>query len=199
MGKQILNRREKIYTSDIPPEIPDVSGFIEDDDYATSSKGGTIKVDGTYAIELTSGGKLKAKEIAAESYAEANDAAFVSKATLDNVIAALPQPSAGVEFTEILNGSYSTGNPDFTYPEGKSFSDYSGMIVVANLSGDDFDTLVLPRAVFSIATYFVQVKLGVFFNDNADRGLKIQLKKDGSGVQSITSTGSVKLARVYVF
>ena len=198
MGKQILNRREKIYASDIPPEIPDVSGFIEEDDYATSSKGGTIKVDGTYAIELTSGGKLKAKEIAAESYAEANDAAFVSKATLDNVIAALPTPATGLTFTEVLSGSYTSGPQSFTYPEGKSFADYSGMVIVGR-NGDDIGTLILPKEAFSLPEYYVQVKLNSFFNDNADRGLKLQLNSDGSGVYSITSVGSVKLAKVYVF
>lgn len=93
MAKEILNRRQNIIAGSIPPEIP--SGAISATDYATSTKGGTIKVDSTYAIELTSGGKLKAKEITAEGYAEANDAAFVSKATLDNVIAALPQPTTG--------------------------------------------------------------------------------------------------------
>ena len=88
MGKEILNRRQNIYTEDVPPEIVDSSGFLTATDYATSTAGGTVKVDGTYQIELTSGGKLKAKELTAEAYASANDAAFVSKGTLDNVLAA---------------------------------------------------------------------------------------------------------------
>lgn len=175
------------------------SGFIKNTDYASSSTGGVIKTDTTYATDITTGGKLKAKEISASDYETANDSAFISKGTLDNVLASLPTPATGITFTEVLNGSYSTGNPDFTYPSGKSFSDYSGMLIVANLSGEDMDTLILPREIFSIPTYYVQVKLGVFFNDNADRGLKIQLNKDGSGVASISSTGSVKLVRVYVF
>lgn len=87
MGKEILNRRQNILADSIPPEIVDTSSFIEATDYATSTTGGTIKVDSTYAIELTSGGKLKAKEIAAEDYSAANDAAFISKGTLDNVLA----------------------------------------------------------------------------------------------------------------
>lgn len=87
-SKQILNRRERILTDSLPPEITDTSGFITATDYATSTTGGTVKVDGTYQIELTSGGKIKAKELTAEAYAAANDAAFVSKGTLDNVLAA---------------------------------------------------------------------------------------------------------------
>ena len=61
-------------------------GFITSTDYASSSSGGVIKTDTAYATDITSGGKLKAKEITAEAYSEANDAAFISKATLDNVL-----------------------------------------------------------------------------------------------------------------
>ena len=174
------------------------AGFIKDTSYASSTKGGTIKVDSTYATDITSGGKLKAKEISAEDYSEANDAAFISKATLDNVLAAQPAPAAGLTFTEILSGSYTSGPQSFTYPEGKSFTDYSGMIIVGK-NGDDIGTAILPKEVFSLPEYYVQVKLNSFFNDNADRGLKLQLNSDGSGVYSITSIGSVKLAKVYVF
>lgn len=83
------------------------AGYIKDTDYASSSKGGTIKVDTTYATDVTTGGKLKAKEITAEAYSEANDAAFISKATLDNVLAA--QPSGGVTVDELFNGSVTQG------------------------------------------------------------------------------------------
>ena len=69
------------------------AGYIKADSYASSTTGGTIKTDSTYATDITIGGKLKAKEITAEAYEEANDAAFISKATLDNVLAA--QPSGG--------------------------------------------------------------------------------------------------------
>lgn len=62
------------------------SGFITNTDYASSSAGGVIKTDSTYSTDITSGGKLKAKEISASDYASANDSAFVSKATLDNLI-----------------------------------------------------------------------------------------------------------------
>lgn len=61
------------------------SGFITSTDYASASTGGVIKTDTTYATDITTGGKLKAKEIAAESFSEANDAAFISKKTIDNL------------------------------------------------------------------------------------------------------------------
>lgn len=97
MGLQILNRREPIYAEEIPAEIVDSSGFLKATNYATSTTGGTVKVDGTYQIELTSGGKLKAKEVSAEDYPAANDASFISKGTLDNVLAALPSGGGAID------------------------------------------------------------------------------------------------------
>ena len=98
MAKEILNRRQNIYTENVPPEIVDSSGFLEATDYATSTTGGTVKVDGTYQIELTSGGKLKAKEITAAGYSDANDASFISKGTLDNLITAGMLGGGGLEW-----------------------------------------------------------------------------------------------------
>ena len=98
MAKEILNRRQNIYTENVPPEIVDSSGFLKATNYATSTTGGTVKVDGTYQIELTSGGKLKAKEITAAGYSDANDASFISKGTLDNLITAGMLGGGGLEW-----------------------------------------------------------------------------------------------------
>ena len=44
MGKQILNRREKLLASEIPPEIPDTSTLVKKTDKATASAFGVVKV-----------------------------------------------------------------------------------------------------------------------------------------------------------
>lgn len=41
---EILNRREKISASNLPPEIPDVDDLITKNDLATASKAGIVKV-----------------------------------------------------------------------------------------------------------------------------------------------------------
>lgn len=74
--------------------------FIEKTDYPSGDNAGVIKVDSTYATEVTSGGKLKAKEITAEAYSEANNGAFISKATLDNVLSGY---QAGVSVTQLYS------------------------------------------------------------------------------------------------
>ena len=176
------------------------SSFVTKTSYPSGSDAGVIKVDSTYATAVTTGGKLKAAEITAEAYSEANDAAFISKATLDNVLAAQPAPAAGVSLTSIFSGSYSRGEQSFTYPSGKSLSDYSVMILVGKVGTDDFSCRVIPTAVFSSADYAVGIKLGLFSNDEGtERKLKLQLNKDGSGILSGVSSGSTNLTNVYVF
>ena len=110
------------------------AGYVKDTDYASSTKGGTIKVDSTYATDITSGGKLKAKEIAAEAYAEANDAAFISKATLDNLITA-GAIGGGMTWTKIWEGQASASS-EKTFEEGIDALDHKLVIVATyNNSG----------------------------------------------------------------
>lgn len=122
-------------------------GYLKDDDYASSSKGGTIKIDSTYATDITSGGKLKAKEITAEAYAEANDAAFISKATLDNVLAGV---GGGFSLTKIFDTkTVSTTAESFTFPSGKTAADYSVFVAVVNRSSTEFASAFVPVELIS--------------------------------------------------
>lgn len=123
------------------------AGYIKDTDYASSSKGGTIKVDSTYATEVTSGGKLKAKEITAEAYSEANEAAFISKATLDNVLAAQPASSGVIEsIIDAGTGIEDTQSHNFTFPTGKTISDYDAIMIdwYAASQSSDHNTTIVP-------------------------------------------------------
>ena len=121
------------------------AGYIKDTDYASSSKGGTIKTDSTYATDITSGGKLKAKEITAEAYSEANDAAFISKATLDNVLAS---HGSGFSKTSIWSGDADFGT--------------SGTYVTLSEDYDKYDALYL---VFQNDTTHVSSPMLVFTAD----------------------------------
>lgn len=72
--------------------------FVTKTDYASTSSAGLIKLDNAYATDITTGGKLKAKEISASDYETANDGAFVSKATLDNLIASGALGGSGLQW-----------------------------------------------------------------------------------------------------
>lgn len=56
MGKEVVNRREKLLASEIPPEIPDVSGFVKNTDKATASALGLVKIGDN--INVSSAGKI---------------------------------------------------------------------------------------------------------------------------------------------
>ena len=91
------------------------AGYVKDTDYASSTKGGTIKTDSTYATDITDAGKLKSKTITAEGYVSANASAFVSKGTLDNLIAS--GAVGGVTWTKLYEGIVSASGTG-TFDEG---------------------------------------------------------------------------------
>ena len=114
------------------------AGYIKADSYASSTTGGTIKTDSTYATDITSGGKLKAKEITAEAYSEANDAAFISKATLDNVLATL---GGGFTKETIWTGSQSLSAAS-TDTVLKDVNDYKMIGLLTDSSGVVVETVL---------------------------------------------------------
>ncbi len=73
----------------------DLSNYIKNTDYASSSKGGVIKI-GTYGSDISAEGILKANIYSKESYPFAKDNSFIGKKTLENVI----------ELKELVNKTY---------------------------------------------------------------------------------------------
>ena len=125
-------------------------GYVKNTDYASSSTAGVIKLDSTYATDITSGGKLKAKEITAEAYAEANDSAFISKATLDNVLAS--QPSGGITVDLLYSGSIIKGGST-PYTLEHPYTDYLFLMVCSGTSTyNGSSSELLPTAVISTAS-----------------------------------------------
>ena len=114
------------------------AGYINADSYASNTTGGTIKTDSTYATDITTGGKLKAKEITAEAYSEANDAAFISKATLDNVLAA---QGGGFTKEAIWTGSQAL-NVASSDTMLKDVNDYKMIGLLTDSSGVSVETVL---------------------------------------------------------
>lgn len=95
--KEVMNRRQDVIITGIDPVIENISGietqlstdgFVKNTDYASTSKGGTIKTATSRATAISGSGILEASTITAANYASANNGSFVSKGTLDNLIAA---------------------------------------------------------------------------------------------------------------
>lgn len=64
----------------------DLTNYVQNTDYATSSKGGVVRVDNVYNIGITNAGKLYALPLAYSNYESADISSFISKRTLENVI-----------------------------------------------------------------------------------------------------------------
>lgn len=157
--------------------------FISKTDYPSGDNAGVIKVDSTYATEVTSGGKLKAKAITAASYDEANDGAFISKATLDNLktagkLGGLTQLYAAPETPETI-----TNDAEFTLTDNPI--NYKELLIVM-LSGSNPVT-VSGIPVQGISDYYFT---GVYYDSNV--GVKVNCANFGFTDQN-------KFKRTYVF
>ena len=94
MALQIKNRREDVYITDVPPVITDLisleselstDGFVKTSDYPSTSVAGVIKLNPNRAVSHANGA-LQSVVVSADNYDSLNNAAFISKGTLDNVI-----------------------------------------------------------------------------------------------------------------
>ena len=71
------------YTGKIKNELTD---YVKNTDYATSSTGGVIKLDNTYYGTDLAGGKLYCTPLNYSIYQSKGNSYFISKGTLENVI-----------------------------------------------------------------------------------------------------------------
>ena len=94
MSVEIKNRRENIVITKIPPKILDqltieaelkTDGFVTTSDFPSTSVAGVIKLNPNRAVSHANGA-LQAIVIPLENYEALNNAAFISKGTLENVI-----------------------------------------------------------------------------------------------------------------
>ena len=67
-------------------DIPDLTDYVKNTDYATASKGGVVKIENVVATNTDSNGILVAKTKTYAEYTSGNVAMFISKGTLENVI-----------------------------------------------------------------------------------------------------------------
>ena len=120
MAKQILNRRENIYTDGLPPEIASVDTLVTNTDFATADKGGVIKYNTTIGTTVNSSGVLTGITRTEAQYNAGGNGMFICKGTLENIIATLVKreliallggEDTDVEGTE-LSGWFATKTAD---------------------------------------------------------------------------------------
>jgi len=75
----------KKYVDDAVSDM-DLSDYVKNTDYASSSKGGVIKSSNDYATQITQNGKLQTQIKSYLDYQNAYGSMFIGKGTLENVI-----------------------------------------------------------------------------------------------------------------
>lgn len=99
----------------------DLTDYVKNTDYATSSKGGVIKVG--YGTSISSQGEIQAVVKSYSSYESAGVNMFISKGTLENVITGKALETSTNKVT-----SLSSASTDTQYPSAKCVYDIVGNI-----------------------------------------------------------------------
>lgn len=104
----------------------DLTNYVKDTDYAASNKGGVFKVQSNYGVDVNNG-FLRGIEKTYTNYNSADNTMFVSKGTLENVIAGKNLETGNNKVTTISSSSTNT-----EYPSAKAVYDY-----IQSLDGDE--------------------------------------------------------------
>lgn len=131
---EILNRREQIIANKLPPEIPDADSLVSKTDYATASKAGVVKVGNNINV---SSGKIS---VPAASDETAGVVKIGNNLSIDENGFLNAAGGGGVTPVALYEGNGS--NLAYTFPEGKSMSDYNFIVVLC--SGDCHGTAIVP-------------------------------------------------------
>lgn len=99
MAKEVKNRRENLFINENPPEVFGISdieakistdGFVKNTDYPTNTKSGVLKLTAnTYGVRASADGQLYGAPFTLAQYNSGSGNLFVTKTTLENVIASL--------------------------------------------------------------------------------------------------------------
>lgn len=85
----------------------DLTNYVQYSDYATTSRAGLVRISSTVATDIVSStGLLYARSLDYATYTSANNAAFISKGTLENVITGKGLVSSSDLATVATSGSY---------------------------------------------------------------------------------------------
>ena len=111
IGKKTLENIINYLVNKAVTELNLLADYVKNTDYATSNKGGTVKISG-YGLQLTSEGILKGITYALPEYISAGHERVVDKGTLENVLA---QYSKTVELTQAQYDALETKDENTLY------------------------------------------------------------------------------------
>lgn len=90
----------------------DLTDYVKNTDYASGSKGGTVKMSTYYGTEMQADGKMHGIALSLDQYKSSDRWFFIAKGTLDNVLTQYPK---AVVTTEANYNSLETKDPNTLY------------------------------------------------------------------------------------
>ena len=108
-------------------DTEDLTDYVKNTDYASTSKGGVIKTNDVRATSVSQFGTLEAQVKTYSQYNSSDTVIFISKGTLENVITGKALETANNKVISI-----SSSSTDTQYPSAKAVYDY-----IQSLDGDE--------------------------------------------------------------
>ncbi len=156
----------------------DLTNYVKNTNYATSSKGGVIKTGSL--INVNSNGIPYGTVQTFSQYSVGADANFISKGTLENVITGKNLETANNKVTSI-----SSSSTDVQYPSAKCV--YDNDVIIKDDVNTKYDYL------FSLTNLFGKITAtgtNITLNDTSDTIMKLNL--DTTTSSQVTTTGKNK-------
>ena len=152
----------------------DLTNYVTNTDYATSSKGGVIKINTDYGSSITSVGALASATKTYAQYNSSKDWMFIGKGTLENVIAGKGLVSntdyAGYNTggTIMLNSSYGTGiSSGYLRSLTKTYTDYSNASDYLIIGKGTLENVITGKGLVSNTDYSTATVGGVIKTSNS--------------------------------
>ena len=152
----------------------DLTDYVKNTDYATSSKGGVIKTG--YSSNVDANGNLYATNLSYTNYQNVEVNHFISKGTLENVITGKNLETANNKVTSI-----SSSSTDVQYPSAKCV--YDNDVIIKDDVNTKYDYL------FSLTNLFGKITgtgTNITLNDTSDTIMKLNLDTTTSSQDTTT-------------
>lgn len=153
----------------------DLTDYVKNTDYASSSKGGVIKTG--YSSNIDANGNLYATNLSYTNYQNVGANHFISKGTLENVITGKNLETANNKVTSI-----SSESTDTQYPSAKCV--YDNDVIIKNDVNTKYDYL------FSLTNLFGKITgtgTSVTLNDTSNTIMKLNLDTTTSSQEGTPS------------
>lgn len=155
----------------------DLTDYVKNTDYATNNKGGVFKTSTYYATKNASDGTLYCVSNDYSTYQSRDNNQFISKGTLENVIAGKNLETANNKVTSI-----SSSSTDAQYPSAKCV--YDNDVIIKDDVNTKYDYL------FSLTNLFGKITgtgTSVTLNDTSNTIMKLNLDTTTSSQEGTPS------------